>query len=132
PVDQYQLTDRAVKYAVLLIALTYMAFFVCETLSGITIHPVQYLLVGLSLVMFYLLLLAFSEHIGFNLAWLTASLAGAGLNALYLQAVLKGCLRCLMFAGGLLALDGVLWQLLRSQDFALLLGSGLLFVALTA
>ncbi|EQA4280760.1 cell envelope integrity protein CreD [Cronobacter dublinensis] len=132
PVDQYQLTDRAVKYAMLLIALTYMAFFVCETLSGITMHPVQYLLVGLSLVMFYLLLLAFSEHIGFNLAWLVASLAGATLNALYLQAVLKGWRRSLVFAGGLLALDGVLWQLLRSQDFALLLGSGLLFAALTA
>lgn len=132
PVDQYQLTDRAVKYAVLLIALTYMAFFVCETLSGITMHPVQYLLVGLSLVMFYLLLLALSEHTGFNVAWLIASLAGAALNALYLQAVLKGWRRSLLFAGGLLALDGVLWQLLRSQDFALLLGSGLLFTALTA
>lgn len=132
PVDQYQLTDRAVKYAVLLIALTYMAFFVCEVLSGVVMHPVQYLLVGLSLVMFYLLLLALSEHIGFSMAWLIASLAGAALMAFYLQAVLKGWRSSLLFAGGLLALDGVLWQLLRSQEMALLFGSGLLFIALAA
>ncbi|HBH63534.1 MAG TPA: cell envelope integrity protein CreD, partial [Erwinia persicina] len=74
PVDQYQLTQRAVKYAILLIGLTYMAFFLFETLTALRVHPMQYLLVGLSLVMFFLVLLALSEHIGFNLAWLTASL----------------------------------------------------------
>lgn len=69
PADQYQLTDRATKYAILLIALTFMVFFVFETLTGQRLHPMQYLLVGLSLVMFYLLLLALSEHIGFTPAW---------------------------------------------------------------
>src|SRR5690606_38104142 len=62
PADQYQLTDRAIKYAILLITLTFMAFFVYETLTRLRLHPMQYLLVGLSLVLFYLVLLALSEQ----------------------------------------------------------------------
>jgi inner membrane protein len=68
--DQYQLTDRATKYAILLIGLTFMAFFVFESLTRRPLHPMQYLLVGLSLVLFYLVLLALSEHIGFTAACL--------------------------------------------------------------
>lgn len=132
PVDQYQLTDRAVKYAILLIGLTFMSFFLVETLTGLRVHPMQYLLVGLSLVMFYLVLLALSEHIGFNAAWLLASLACAGINGFYLKAVLNGWKVGLMFTAGLLMLDAVLWQLLQSQDSALLLGTGVLFAALCA
>ena len=78
--DQYQLTDRATKYAILLIGLTFMAFFVFESLTSRHLHPMQYLLVGLSLVLFYLVLLALSEHIGFTAAWLAASLSGAVMN----------------------------------------------------
>ena len=80
PADQYQLTDRATKYAILLIVLTFMSFFVLESMTSLRLHPMQYLLVGLSLVMFYLLLLALSEHIGFTAAWITASLVGALMN----------------------------------------------------
>ena len=87
--DQYQLTDRATKYAILLIGLTFMAFFVFESLTRRPLHPMQYLLVGLSLVLFYLVLLALSEHIGFTAAWLAASLSGAVMNGIYLQAVLR-------------------------------------------
>lgn len=132
PVDQYQQTERAVKYAILLIGLTYMAFFLFETLTALRVHPMQYLLVGLSLVMFFLVLLALSEHIGFNLAWLTASLTCAAINGFYLQAVLRGWRRSLMFVCGLLVLDAVLWQLLQSEDSALLLGTGVLMAALAA
>ncbi|MFS9532378.1 cell envelope integrity protein CreD, partial [Klebsiella pneumoniae] len=78
--DQYQLTDRATKYAILLIGLTFMAFFAFESLTHRSLHPMQYLLVGLSLVLFYLVLLALSEHIGFTAAWLAASLSGAVMN----------------------------------------------------
>lgn len=78
--DQYQLTDRATKYAILLIGLTFMAFFAFESLTHRPLHPMQYLLVGLSLVLFYLVLLALSEHIGFTAAWLAASLSGAVMN----------------------------------------------------
>ncbi|MBK0002559.1 cell envelope integrity protein CreD [Erwinia sp. S38] len=132
PVDQYQLTDRAVKYAILLIGLTFMAFFLFETLTALRVHPMQYLLVGLSLVMFFLVLLALSEHIGFNLAWLSASLTCAAINGFYLQAVLQGWRRSLSFVAGLLVLDAVLWQLLQSEDSALLLGTGVLAIALAA
>jgi inner membrane protein len=130
PADQYQLTDRATKYAILLIALTFMAFFVFETLTAQRLHPMQYLLVGLSLVMFYLLLLALSEHIGFTVAWIIASLIGALMNGIYLQAVLKGWRNSMLFTLALLLLDGVMWGLLNSADSALLLGTSVLVVAL--
>ncbi|EMC4517347.1 cell envelope integrity protein CreD [Salmonella enterica] len=116
PADQYQLTDRATKYAILLITLTFMAFFVFETLTGQRLHPMQYLLVGLSLVMFYLLLLALSEHIGFTPAWIAASLVGALMNSVYLQAVLKGWRNSVLFTLALLALDGVMF-LTRHLDW---------------
>lgn len=132
PADQYQLTDRAVKYAILLIVLTYLAFFVFESLTARQMHPMQYLLVGLSLVMFYLVLLALSEHTGFTLAWSVASLLGALLNGIYLQGVMKSWRAGLAFSLALLALDGVMWSLLKSEDNALLLGTGVLFVALSA
>ena len=106
--DQYQLTDRATKYAILL-----------------------YLLVGLSLVLFYLVLLALSEHIGFTAAWLAASLCGAVMNGIYLQAVLRGWCNSLLFVAALLLLDGVMWFLLHSEDSALLLGTGVLALALS-
>ncbi|HBQ0445880.1 TPA: cell envelope integrity protein CreD [Klebsiella pneumoniae] len=129
--DQYQLTDRATKYAILLIGLTFMAFFVFESLTRRPLHPMQYLLVGLSLVLFYLVLLALSEHIGFTAAWLAASLSGAVMNGSYLQAVLRGWRNSLLFVAALLLLDGVMWFLLHSEDSALLLGTGVLALALS-
>ncbi|HBY5340407.1 TPA: cell envelope integrity protein CreD [Klebsiella pneumoniae] len=129
--DQYQLTDRATKYAILLIGLTFMAFFVFESLTRRPLHPMQYLLVGLSLVLFYLVLLALSEHIGFTAAWLAASLSGAVTNGIYLQAVLRGWRNSLLFVAALLLLDGVMWFLLHSEDSALLLGTGVLALALS-
>lgn len=129
--DQYQLTDRATKYAILLIGLTFMAFFVFESLTRRPLHPMQYLLVGLSLVLFYLVLLALSEHIGFTAAWLAASLSGAVMNGIYLQAVLRGWRNSLLFVAALLLLDGVMWFLLHSEDSALLLGTGGLALALS-
>ncbi|EPJ3204470.1 cell envelope integrity protein CreD [Salmonella enterica subsp. enterica serovar Derby] len=130
PADQYQLTDRATKYAILLITLTFMSFFVLESMTSLRLHPMQYLLVGLSLVMFYLLLLALSEHVGFTAAWIVASLVGALMNGVYLQAILQGWRNSLFFTAALLGLDGVMWALLRSQDSALLLGTGVLLLAL--
>ncbi|EOE3021196.1 cell envelope integrity protein CreD [Klebsiella pneumoniae] len=129
--DQYQLTDRATKYAILLIGLTFMAFFVFESLTRRPLHPMQYLLVGLSLVLFYLVLLALSEHIGFTAAWLAASLSGAVMNGIYHQAVLRGWRNSLLFVAALLLLDGVMWFLLHSEDSALLLGTGVLALALS-
>ena len=132
PADQYQLTDRATKYAILLIVLTFMSFFVLESMTSLRLHPMQYLLVGLSLVLFYLVLLALSEHIGFTPAWIVASLVGAAMNGMYLQAVLKSWKRSGLFVLALLGLDVVMWFLLRSEDSALLLGSAVLALALFA
>ena len=129
--DQYQLTDRATKYAILLIGLTFMAFFVFESLTRHPLHPMQYLLVGLSLVLFYLVLLALSEHVGFTAAWLAASRSRAVMNGVYLQAVLRGWRNSLLFVAALLLLDGVMWFLLHSEDSALLLGTGVLVLALS-
>lgn len=131
PVDHYLLTERAVKYAVLFLGLTFMAFFLFETLTGLRVHPIQYLLVGTALVLFYLILLAFSEHIGFDYAYLLASLACSGLIASYLEAVMRSKLRGVIFSGGLLLLYGILYLLLQSEDNALVLGAGLLFLILS-
>src|SRR4030042_4188227 len=74
PVDQYQKTTRTVKYAIMFISLTFLAFFLIEVLSRKLLHPVQYLLVGLGLILFYILLLSLAEHFSFPLAYLLASL----------------------------------------------------------
>ena len=131
PADQYQLTDRAIKYAILLIALIFTSFFVFESLTARQMHPMEYLLVGLSLVMFYLVLLALSEHTGFTTAWIIASLLGTTINGIYLQGVLKSWGISLSFTAALLVLYGIMWSLLNSEDNALLLGSGVLFIALS-
>ena len=94
-------------------------------------HPMEYLLVGLSLVMFYLVLLALSEHVGFTWAWIIASGLGATINGIYLQGVMKSWRASLPFSGALLVLYGVMWSLLNSEDSALLLGTGVLFAALS-
>lgn len=132
PVDHYQLVDRAVKYAMLFLGLTFMSFFLFETLTGLRVHPIQYLLVGAALVLFYLILLAFSEHVGFDVAYLLGSIACSGLIAFYLCAVLRSKLWGMLFAVGLLSLYGVLFLLLQSEDNSLVLGSVLLFVVLAA
>lgn len=132
PVDHYQLTERAIKYAILFIGLTFFSFFLFESLTSLRVHPIQYLLVGAALVLFYLMLLAFSEHLGFTWAYMIASLSCSTLIAVYLSAVLGGWLRGVLFASGLLLLYGVLFGLLQSEDNALLLGAGLLFIVLAA
>ena len=132
PVDRYLMTERAMKYALLFLVLVFGAVFLVEALASVPVHVVQYGLTGLGLGMFYLLLLSLSEHLGFGLAYALAALACAGLLAYYLAGVLGGRGRGLGFGAGLLALYAVLYALLRAEDHALLVGSGLLFAALAA
>jgi inner membrane protein len=127
PVDQYLKTDRAIKYALLFIALTFAGFFLFEVLKRLAIHPVQYGLVGLALALFYLLLLSLSEHLPFATAYAIAAVACVSLLGVYLAAVLKSALRGLGFAAALAALYGMLYGLLRAEDYALLMGSILVF-----
>jgi inner membrane protein len=130
PVDRYLMTDRAMKYALLFLGLVFGAVFLVEALSSRPVHAVQYGLTGLALAMFYLLLLSLSEHIGFGPAYALAAGACSGLLGYYLAGVLGGRKQGLGFGLGLAALYGLLYTLLRSEDYALLVGAGVLFAAL--
>ena len=130
PVNIYLQAERAVKYGVLFIALTFAGFFLTETLRRTPIHPMQYLLVGLALAIFFLLLIAFSEHLPFAAAYGIAAAACIGLIAWYLAGAFGGWRRGLAFGSGLTGLYGVLYGVLLSEDNALLMGSLLLFLAL--
>lgn len=132
PVDQYVKSDRAIKYAILFIGLTFAAFFLFEVLKRLVVHPVQYSLVGLALAIFYLLLISLSEHIAFGLAYMLSSAACILLIGFYVRHVLKSLARCLVFSSCLAALYGLLFCLLSAEDYALLMGALLLFVSLGA
>jgi inner membrane protein len=127
PVNIYSMSDRALKYGFLFVALSFVAFFLFELLKSLRIHPAQYLLVGLALALFFLLLLSLSEHIPFGLAYGIAAGTCIALQGFYLSYVLGGVARGIGFAGLLAALFGALYGLLVSEDMALLMGSVLLF-----
>lgn len=130
PVDAYQKTERSTKYAALFLVLTFLTFFLYEQLNPFSIHPVQYLLVGFALCLFYLLLLSISEHSSFGLAYLTAAAATVLLIGGYSAAILHGALRALLMTFVLGTLYGYLYVLLQLEDYALLLGSLGLFLIL--
>lgn len=132
PVDQYLKADRAIKYALLFITLTFAGFFLFEVLKRLAVHPIQYALVGLALAFFYLLLLSLAEHVGFELAYLVSAGACVGLIGFYLCFVLRSVARGLGFSVGLAGLYGLLYGLLSAEDYALLMGSLLLFAVLAA
>lgn len=132
PVDVYQQTTRSVKYAILFIVLTFLAFFLSEILNNLRIHPIQYLLIGFAIVLFYLLLLSLSEHIDFGLAYGIASIGIVGMVSLYSGSVLR-IKKLGVLIGALLALLYLfLYFLLQMEDLALLLGSLGLFITLGA
>jgi inner membrane protein len=130
--DIYTFTDRATKYGILFIALTLAGYALFDMFRQARMHPVQVLLVGAALVLFFLLLLSLSEQIGFGLAYLAASLACIGLIGYYSGHVLGGFMRSLPLTASLAALYGTLYLLLHSEDNALLLGTVLLFTLLAA
>ncbi|MDQ3289210.1 MAG: cell envelope integrity protein CreD [Pseudomonadota bacterium] len=132
PVNVYSQADRASKYGLLFVLLTFVGFFLFELIRQSPIHPIQYGLVGLALAIFFLLLVSVSEHIAFGLAYLLASAACIGLIAFYLSAVLHGTARAAGFATMLATLYAALYGLLVSEDLALVLGAGLLFLVLAA
>lgn len=126
-VDVYTAADRASKYGILFVVLTFVGFALFELIKRLPIHPLQYLLVGLALAVFFLLLLSLSEHIAFWQAYLVSAAACIGLQFVYLSGVLKSWLRAAGFAAMLTALYSVLYVLLKSENNALLMGSLLLF-----
>ncbi|MEL6869586.1 MAG: cell envelope integrity protein CreD [Pseudomonadota bacterium] len=129
-VDVYTQTDRATKYAILFILLTFVAFLLTETLTDRRLHPVHYLLVGAALSIFYLLLISLAEHTGFAMAYCSATAACTALIWFYLKGVFGDTRLAAIYAGAIAALYATLYMILRSEDFALLMGSLLLFGAL--
>lgn len=130
PVDIYQQSDRALKYAALFILMTFVVAFLWEIISGVLVHPVQYLSVGCALCVFYLLLLALSEHIGFDRAYIVGAAADIALIAWYWNWVTRGGWHGVLMGVILSGLYGYLYLLLRLEDYALVAGAVGLFVML--
>lgn len=132
PINIYSQADRAIKYGLLFIALTFSAFFLFEILKQLPIHPIQYGLVGIALAIFFLLLVSLSEHIAFHVAYLIASFACLVLIGFYLKHALKNWKTSMGFTLALATLYAVLFGLLQSENNALIMGSTLLFAVLSA
>ncbi len=130
PTDSYTQTDRAIKYGLLFIGLTFAAFFLFEALKRLAIHPFQYGLAGTALVLFYLLLLSLSEHVDFGIAYAIATAGCVALLAYYLSHVLDSLGWGLGFGALIGAVFGILYVLISLEDLALLAGSVTLFGAL--
>jgi inner membrane protein len=130
PIDIYEQADRAVKYAVLFIILTFLVFFLWEVFSATLLHPMQYVFIGFAMCVFYLLLLSISEHTGFDIAYALASTVTTLLIAGYARAVLNGVRQAASVLAALTSLYGFLYLLLRLEDYALLAGSVGLFIVL--
>lgn len=130
PLDLYALNLRAVKYAILFILVPFLAFFIMEAIGGARAHPVQYLLAGLAGLVFYLLLLSLSEHLGFTRAYGLAALASAVMMSLYSYTVFRSIKRAAIMLGAMAAAYAYLLSSLRSEDWALLIGSVGAFTAL--
>lgn len=130
PVNGYQKTLRTIKYAMLCIVLTFVAFFLVETAHKKSAHPFQYGLVGLALILFYTLLLSFSEYTGFNAAYIIASVATVSLITLFVKSVLQSGRASTILSVILVLVYSYVFSLLQLQDYSLLLGSIGLFLTL--
>ncbi len=130
PVNLYSKVNRSVKYGFLFIGFTFLAFFLFDVVGGARVAAAEYLLTGAGLVLFFVLLLAFAEVVGFTLAYLLASAAIIGLLTAYSAAVLKSWKRARFMAALLMGLYALLFVLLNLEAWSLLIGAVLLFVAL--
>lgn len=130
PVDMYQKTMRCVKYAILLIGFTFLAFFLIETIRGGRVHPFQYVLIGFALCIFYVLLLSISEFLRFSAAYIIAALSTAGLIMVYTLGLFRKKLFSILVGAILLFLYGFVFILVQLEDLALLIGSIGLFLIL--
>jgi len=132
PVDLYSQVNRSAKYGFLFIGFTFLAFLLFDLIGGVAVSGVEYLLVGAALILFFVLLLAFAEVIGFTPAYVVASAAIVGLETAYSAAVLRSWRRAGLIFGLLTALYVVLYILLSLEAYSLLIGALMLFAALAA
>lgn len=130
PVDHYQKAMRTTKYAIMFIGLTFLAFFMIEIMNRLNVHPIQYLLTGFALIIFYTLLLSISEYLNFTLSYIISAFAIIVQISLYSLSIFKEKSRALIVSGVLLMLYSYLFVVLQLEDFALLLGSLGLFAIL--
>ncbi|MBW8685789.1 cell envelope integrity protein CreD [Chitinophaga rhizophila] len=130
PVDTYQQSTRAVKYAILIIGLTFLVYYFVELLQRSPVHPLQYILIGIALCVFYTLLIALAEQLNFSIAYLIAAVLTIGLVSVYTASVLKSNRLALMIGGALSILYGFIYVIIRSEDQSLLMGSLGLFIIL--
>ncbi|MDO8897207.1 MAG: cell envelope integrity protein CreD, partial [Bacteroidales bacterium] len=130
PVDNYQKTYRTARYAILFIGFTFLVFFFIEVLKKVFIHPVQYILVGIALVVFFTLLLSISEYLRFNHAYIVSAIATLSLVAAYVKAIIKNLRLTGLIVGILFILYSFIYVILQLQDLALLIGSIGVFVIL--
>jgi inner membrane protein len=121
---------RSVKYAILCILLTFAAFFLIDVVHRKSVHPFQYGLIGLALILFYVLLLSFSEYIGFNAAYIIAAAATIGLIAWFVKGILSSGKLTTILSVVLLFVYAYIFTILQLQDYALLIGSIGLFISL--
>ena len=129
-VDEYQKSERSAKYGFLVIGLTFLVFFLIQTLSKINIHPFQYLMIGLALTMFYTLLVSISEHSNFLKAYLIAGISVILLITLYSKSILKTFKFPLFIGASLSALYAFIYVIIQLENYALLVGSIGLFLIL--
>ena len=123
PLDDYQKSMRSAKYSVLTIALTFLIFFLVEILNRRKIHPFQYTLVGLALILFYVLLISISEHTNFNVAYFISTVAIVSMISLYSMSIFKLRKFTMILTTTLAAIYGFLFVILQLEDYALLMGS---------
>lgn len=130
PVDEYQKNTRSIKYSIMFIALTFLIFFFIEVFNKKRIHPIQYLLTGLALVLFYSLLLSISEQLSFDLAYLISGAATIILVTLYSKTIFKSVKLALVQGGLLLIIYSFIYTIIQLQDYSLLIGNIGLFMVL--
>lgn len=128
----YHLIERSVKYGILFIGLTFLAFIIFELGLRARLHPVQYGLVGLAMVVFYLVLLSLSEHFSFLPSYAAASACTVLMIALYVGAALRNVREGVGVGVLLTALYTLLYAILQMEDYALLMGTALVLVMLGA
>jgi inner membrane protein len=132
PVDEYQKTMRTSKYGLMIIILTFLSFFMIELFSKKVIHPIQYLLVGLALIIFYSILLAISEYILFQYSYLMSSLLIIALIGFYAKSIYQSNQISFIVTGMLMMFYGFMYVILQLQDYSLLIGTIALFIILAA
>lgn len=131
PVDPYRMSERSLKYSLLFIGLTFTVLWMFELRAGRGVHPLQYLMVGAALCLFYLLELSLAEHLGFGAAYALAAGAVTAQVSLYARAVLRGWAPAVLLMALVAALYALLYLLLGAEDYALLAGSAMLFAVLS-